>query len=158
MESAKKSAFSFKIFTVISESCTALLRFNFLISLRRIFLLNLFIKCIPGWFLCSSIVFKVGCLDKLWKASSHKFLWNLKFFNNIQEIVVEGICYLLISRFNFLIFTKVFFPLIYFSEREKAWQFAKISCYQWYFFRLGLQNIPFLLFLEVIQKSFFVFV
>ena len=51
---------------------------------------------------------------------------------------------------------KLFFPLICFSQREKAWQFAKISYCQWYSFCLGLKYISFLLFLEMIHKSFFV--
>ena len=88
---------------------------------------------------------------------SNKFLWNFQIFNNIREIVVEGICYLHIIRYNFLIFYQsYYYPWFIFLREKMFWQFAKISCYQSYSFRLGLQNIPFSFFLEVIHKSLFV--
>ena len=45
------------------------------------------------------------------EAISYNFFWNFQIFNNVWEIVVEGIYYLHIIRYNFLIFGKVTFSL-----------------------------------------------
>ena len=67
---------------------------------------------------------------------SHKFLWNFQIFNNIREIVADGIWYLRIIRYNFLIFYQSYFSLD-FSQREKDWQFAKISSLIFFSFRFA---------------------
>ena len=47
---------------------------------------------------------------------------------------------------------RLFFPLIYFSQKKTVLQSARTSCYQLYYFHLTLKNIPFFLFSEKIRK------
>ena len=82
--STKNSAFSFKSFTWMSESCTALLICKVLISFITVFLSTWekwkldqclvahIMVLILGWFLCFRIAFKVGWLEILWWSA---FIW-----------------------------------------------------------------------------------
>ena len=91
-------------------------------------------------------------------AISHKFFWNFQIFNKIREIVVKGICYLLIISYNFLFFTKVIFSLDLFFSVGKGLIVCQNFLLSVIFFLLRFAKYSLFTFLRSDTQKFFCFV